>query len=370
MKMMGIIFSNIYDDRLGDISSHRTLASIPYGGRYRLIDFVLSNMVNSGVSNVGVITKQNYQSLMDHLGSGKEWDLDRKVDGLFILPPFGTGQKSVYRGKIEALWGARRFLERSNEEYVLLADSNIICNIDYRYLLKLHVKSGAQISMITKKEKITGHDDVKDMVVRSDFDGRVVDVLMHYGIPGVENCGIGMYILKREFLLELLHEANSYNLVDFEREILQAKCNLLNIHNLEFQGNILRIDNVARYFEANMALLDKSVREEMFFRCGPIYTKIRDEVPTRYTQGCCLKNSLIADGCEIEGEVENSILFRGVKVGKGAKIRNCILMQDTIIEENVELDYTICDKDVTIQAGRVMMGAPAHQIIIGKGKVV
>ncbi len=370
MNMMGIIFSNIYDERLGEIASKRTLASLPYGGRYRLIDFVLSNMVNSGISNVGVITKQNYQSLMDHLGSGKEWDLDRKVDGLFILPPFGTGQKNVYRGKIEALWGARRFLERSNEEYVLLADANIICNIDYRELLKQHMKAGAQISIVTKKEKITGQDDAKDLVVRSDYNGRVADVLMHYGIPGVESCSMGMYILKREFLLEILHEASSYNLVDFEREILQAKCKLLNICNLEFKGNLLRIDNVNRYFTANMALLNGEIREEMFFRCGPIYTKIRDEVPTRYAQGCYLTNSLIADGCDIAGHVENSILFRGVKIGRGAIVKNCILMQDTIIEDNVELNYTICDKDVTVQSGRVMIGALAHQIIIGKGKVV
>ena len=348
MNMMGIIFSNIYDERLGEIASHRTLASLPFGGRYRLIDFVLSNMVNSGITNVGVITKQNYQSLMDHLGNGKEWDLDRKVDGLFILPPFGTGQKSVYRGKIEALWGTRRFLERSNEEYVLLADANIICNLDYRDMLKRHISSGRQISVITKREEITGPADTKDVVVRSDFGGRVAEVLMHYSVPGTESCGIGMYIMKRTFLLELLYEANSYNLVDFEREILQAKCGLLDIGNLDFEGRILRIDGVLRYFEANLALLNPLVREEMFFRSGAIYTKVRDEVPTRYAEGSSLANCLIADGCEIAGRVENSILFRGVKIGRGAVIRNCILMQDTNIGENVELDYTICDNIIIL----------------------
>ncbi len=151
---------------------------------------------------------------------------------------------------------------------------------------------------------------------------------------------------------------------------MQAKRKLLNICNLVFKGNLLRIDNVNHYFAANMALLNRDIREEMFFRCGPIYTKIRDEVPTRYAQGCCLANSLIADGCDIAGHVENSILFRGVKIGRGTIVKNCILMQDTIIEDNVELHYTICDKDVTVQSGRVMIGAPAHQIIIGKGKVV
>lgn len=370
MNMMGIIFSNIYDERLGEITTRRTLASLPFGGRYRLIDFVLSNMVNSGITNVGVITKQNYQSLMDHLGNGKEWDLDRKVDGLFILPPFGTGQKSVYHGKIEALWGTYRFLERSNEEYVILSDANIICSMDYREMLRRHKESGAEISVITKREAITGQEDMRDLVVRSDMNGRIVDVLMHYGVPGVVSSGIGMYIMKRRFLLDLLSEAHSYNLVDFEREIIQARYQYLPMANLEFDGQILRVDNVNHYFAANMALLDQSVRDEIFCRHGAIYTKIRDEVPTRYVRGCQLKNSLIADGCEIRGTVENSILFRGVTVGEGAVVKNCILMQNTEIGDKVELNYTICDKDVTVTAGRLLMGAPAHQIIISKGKVV
>jgi len=370
MSMMGIIFSNIFDESLGEISACRTLASLPFGGRYRLIDFVMSNMVNSGMTNVGVITKQNYQSLMDHLGNGKEWDLDRKVDGLFILPPFGVGQKSVYRGKIDALLGVLRFLERSNEEYVLLSDSNNICNIDYRDMLVRHKKSGAEISIISSKETITGRGDAQELVLRSNLNGEVVDVLMHYQIPGVASCGMGMYILKRQFLIELLEEARSYNLVDFEREIIQGKHSYIKMNNIEFAGQVLRINSVKQYFTANMALLEKNIREEIFFKNGPIYTKIRDEVPTRYEDGCMLKNSLIADGCTIAGKVENSILFRGVKVGKGATVKNCVLMQETAVSDCAELDYVIADKDVTVGQGRVLIGAPAHQIIIGKGKVV
>lgn len=370
MNMMGIIFSNIYDERLGEITAKRTLASLPFGGRYRLIDFVLSSMVNAGMTNVGVITKQNYQSLMDHLGRGAEWDLDRKVDGLFMLPPFGQGQKSIYRGKLEALWGTLRFLERSNEEYVLLADSNIICSIDFSEILSQHKESGADISIVTKREEITGLGDSRDLVVRSDADRRVKDVLMHYGVPGIVNAAIGMYIMKRVFLIDLLKEAHSYNLVDFERDIIQAKRELLNIGEIPFEGSILRIDSLAKYFSANMAMLNSDIRKEVFTNHGPVYTKIRDEVPTFYGSGCHIKNSLIADGCKIFGEVENSVLFRGVTVAPGAKIKNCIVMQDTHISENVELDYTICDKDVTITPDRILMGAPAHQIVITKGKVV
>lgn len=370
MEMMGIIFSNIYDEHLGEITKHRTLASLPFGGRYRLIDFVLSNMVNSGITNVGVITKSNYQSLMDHLGKGKEWDLDRKIDGLFILPPFGTGQKSVYKDKIEALWGTRRYLERSNEEYVLMSDSNVICSVDFSEVLKKHIAGGADITMITRREEIADKTDMKELVVKTNTRRKVADVLVNYNQPGVVQCSLGMYLLKRELLLALLEEANSYNLVDFNRDIIQAKHKLLKIMSCELNDPVLRIDSTQRYFEANMALLDKKTRNVIFNTNGYVYTKIRDEVPTFYGERSMLKNSLIADGCRIEGEVENSILFRGVTVAEGAVVRNSVLMQDTHVGREVELDYIIADKEVEITEGRMLMGAPRHQMIISKGKIV
>ncbi len=370
MKLMGIIFSNIYDEHLGEVTKERTLASLPYGGRYRLIDFVLSNMVNSSITNVGVITKSNYQSLMDHLGNGQEWDLDRKIDGLFILPPFGNGQKTVYKDKIEALWGAKKYLERSDEEYVLMSDSNIICSIDYSEILKAHIKKGADITMVTTKEKILSKADVKGIVVKTDAEGRVLDALVNYSRPGMAECGLGMYILKREFLLELLYEAMSYNQLDFERDIIQAKFGYLKIMAWEHKGITLRIDNAKRYFDANMALLDKRVRDEIFYKDGDIYTKIRDEVPTFYGENSKMVNSLIADGCTISGSVENCILFRGVTVEEGACVKNSILMQNTHIGKDAVMEYVITDKDVKISEGRLLIGAPGHQMIVGKGKNV
>lgn len=370
MKMMGIIFSNIYDSSLGEITKSRTMASLPYGGRYRLIDFVLSNMVNSGITNVGVITKSNYQSLMDHLGKGKEWDLDRKVDGLFILPPFGVGQKNLYRDKIDALLGAIRYLERSDEEYVLICDSNVICNIDYKKVLDRHIEQNADITVITKKETIADKHDFKSLCLKTDIEGNICDVLVNFNIPGTVKCGQGMYIMKRSLLLSLLDEGRSYNLQDFERDIIQAKHKMLRMQAFDTDSLCFKIDNVEKYFESNMALLKKDVRNEIFSRCGNIYTKAHDEAPTVYKEGCNLKNSFVADGCVIEGTVENSILFRGVKVEAGAKIKNCILMQDTFVGKNAELEYVICDKDVTISAGRILMGTERHQVIVAKGKEV
>lgn len=370
MKMMGIIFSNIYDEHLGEITKDRTSASLPFGGRYRLIDFVLSNMVNSGITNVGVITKSNYQSLMDHLGNGKEWDLDRKIDGLFILPPFGAGQKTVYRDKLEALCGTMKYLNRSDEEYVLLSDSNIICNIDYKEALDYHIETKADITIITTKEEIKDRSDYKPLCVKTSKEGRIADVLVNFDIPGIVNSSMGMYILKRELLLALLREAASYNLQDFDRDIIQAKHKYMKIMSYGFDGRMFRIDSITKYFEANMALLEKDVRSELFSKYGNIYTKVRDEVPTSYKKGSDVVNSFIADGCEVYGTVEDSVLFRGVTVRKGACVKNSILMQDTYVGENVELDYVICDKEVKVTDGKTMMGSPRHQVIIPKGKVV
>ena len=370
MKMMGIIFSNIYDEHLGEITKERTLASLPFGGRYRLIDFPLSNMVNSGITNVGVITKSNYQSLMDHLGKGAEWDLDRKIDGLFILPPFGTGQKSVYKDKIEALWGAKLFLERSDEDYVLMTDSNIICSIDYSEVLKTHRETGADITVVVRKETIESKADVKNLVVSCDEEGRIVDALVNFNRPGTYLCGMGMYLFRRDKLLDLLDEAHSYNRLDFERDLIQEKKNTLRIMRYEHTKGALRIDSVRRYFDANMALLQKETRDEIFSSGGDVYTKIRDEIPTVYGKKAKLVNSLVADGCRIEGEVENSILFRGVMVAEGAVVKNSILMQDTHVGKNVELEYIIADKEVEITDGRLLVGAPQNQMIISKGKIV
>ena len=370
MKMMGIIFSNIYDEHLGEITKDRTSASLPFGGRYRLIDFVLSNMVNSGITNVGVITKSNYQSLMDHLGNGKEWDLDRKVDGLFILPPFGAGQKTVYHDKLEALLGTMKYLRRSDEEYVLLSDSNIICNLDYKEVLDFHIEKEADITVVINKEEIKDRTDYKPLCVKTDETDRVTDVLVNFDIPGIVKSGMGMYVLKRAFLIALLKEASSYNLQDFDRDIIQAKYKHLKVMAFNCKSKTFRIDKQSKYFEANMALLDKEVRKELFSKYGNIYTKVRDEVPAIYKKGSMVLNSLVADGCEIYGSVENCVLFRGVVVGKGAKIKNSILMQDTHIGEGVCLDYVICDKEVSITDGKVMMGAERHQVVIPKGKIV
>lgn len=370
MSMMGIIFSDIYNEYLGELTKNRTLASLPFGGRYRIIDFPLSNMVNSGITKVGVITKSNYQSLMDHLSNGEDWDLSHKNGGIYILPPFGAGQSQVYKGKIEALWGAISFLKHSTEEYIVLSDTYVVNNIDYREVLKYHIENEADITMIVRDEELTDKQESKDTVVKVDEDGRVNNVMLNYSRVGKVKVGLGTFILRRESLLNLIYEAMSYNQVNFERDIIQRKYKELKIYAYDFEGEVLSIDNVSNYYKANMQMLDKKVRSEIFRADRPIFTKVKDEVPTLYGDHGTIKNCFIADGCVVDGTVENSILFRGVKIEKGAVVKNCILMQDTDVGEDAQMNCVITDKEVKITQGKSLVGAADYPVIINKGTIV
>lgn len=371
MNMMGIIFSNIYDSAMGELTKHRTLASLPFGGRYRMVDFVLSNMSNSGLETIGVITKYNYQSLMDHLGSCDEWDLNRKNGRVFILPPFGTGQTTVYQGKLEALQGAMMYLSRGKGDYVLLSDSNIICNIDYDHILDAHIKSGKMVTMVGHRTAPTSPDETMNLVIVEEND-EIKDIVTNHTYTKDDFLGMGMYVMEKELLKTLVREAASHGFYDFERDFIQRgyQENLVSINLYEFKGTVLRNTSTRSYFENHMALLDETVRQDIFNSGRPIYTKVRDEVPTFYHESSVVNNALVADGCRIYGTVENSVISRDVLIEKGAVVRNSIVMQGTVVRKGSELEYAIIDKDVNITENRTLIGAPTAPIIIQKGQKI
>ncbi len=371
MSLMSVIFSNVYDENLKELTEYRTMGSLPTLARYRLIDFVLSNAVNSGITNIGIITKQNYQSLMDHLGNGMAWDLDRKKGGLYILPPFGTKTSFMYKGKLEALYGAIKFLEHSSDEYVLLADSNIICNIDYNKVLKFHKKNKADITVVCKTEKMDKEEQSnKNVLLYTDKSGRINNVLINYFVEGKVLCGLNMYIIKRSLLLELIKEAHSLNNINLEKNIIQDKYKDLKIYAYEFKGYTAKIDSIRSYFLNSLEFLSSEIRDEVFNSDRPIYTKILDDTPIMYKANANVSNSLIADGCVIDGNVINSILFRGVKVKKGAFVKNSIVMQSSEIGENANIEYCIIDKDSVINDSRLLVGIDKYPVVIKKGCTV
>lgn len=360
---MGILFAYVNEKRVSELTANRVMASVPFGGRYRLVDFPLSNMVNSGINKIGVITEQNYQSLMDHLGSGKAWDLSRKREGLFLLPPFGTDHSRT-DGKIESLSSVKRFIVNSHEDYVILSDCDYICNLNYSEALMAHIESGAAITAIYRKG--SEPDGINNCVFTVDPENRIIDSVLKD--KGNSNCnlGMGMYIFGRKFLLEMIESCMGRNLVDFERTVIQKCIKDVKVQGYEFKGQAFHITSLASYFETNMALMDPQVRMELFHTDRPIYTKVRDDMPAKYGLGSDVGNSLIADGCIIDGEVENCILFRGVKVGKGSKLTNCVVMQDAVIDENCTLNYVILDKNVKVNRDRTLMGYQTYPVYIAK----
>ncbi len=370
MKSMGIIFSNIYDSTLGELTNHRTVASLPFGGRYRQIDFILSNMSNSGIYNIGLITKYNYRSLMDHLGTTSEWDLNRKNEGLVILPPFASGHTGVYKGKLEALYTAIKFIDNPHYDYVVISDSTNICNIDFKKVIENHVESGADITVVANKVK--NFNKEYPLVVKTGAKGKVNELLIDCQADENLLVGMGMFVLSRELLVKALYESHRKGLVHLERDFIQKAFNdkLLKVGVFKFDGIVLRNDSVSSYFENNMALLDSKVRAGIFLREQPIYTKIRDEIPSYYAEGSEVNDCLLADGCKIYGKVENSVLFRGVEVGEGAEIRSCIIMQGAKVGAGAKLEGVILDKGVTVSESAVLIGTPQHPVIVKKGETV
>ncbi|MEG0912271.1 MAG: glucose-1-phosphate adenylyltransferase subunit GlgD [Oscillospiraceae bacterium] len=364
-KALGIIFANMHDDMVGEMTEIRSMASLPFGGRYRLIDFYLSSLVNAGVTKVGVIAKHNYQSLLDHLGSGRSWDLARKRSGLSIFPPNSLSQEGTYHGRVQALHNVIRYIKYSSEKYVVLMDCDNVCNIDFTDVLNRHAESGADVTIVSRGV-VSGEDMERNSVLlHSDDTGRVREMLFDRYEGG---CTISMdiFVISRDKLVELVETAISRMQTMFERDVLLKGIDTLNIREYKFGGFVRRVYSTKSYYEANMALLEPKNMDALFTPERPVYTKVRDEAPVRYGIDAKVTNSLIADGCVILGEVENCMIFRGVTVGKHTKVKNSIIMQDTIISERSELSFVITDKDVVINPDRSLMGHENYPLYIKK----
>lgn len=369
-NVLGLVFANMHDTTLGDMTKNRTMGSVMFGGRYRLIDFPLSNMVNSGISEVGVITKSNYQSLLDHLGSAREWDLARKKGGLYILPPFGNVESTLYRGRIEALYGAMSFIKHSRAKYVILSDCDVVTNIDYKPIVAAHIESGADITAVAHTGVYSSDDIKTSTVFNVDADKNVTSVLINPDISGTCTTSLNVFVMSMDFLIETVNDAMARGNVSFERNILQEKCRELKIKIYEYDNYFSKLNSPESYFKSNMALLEPENARKLFVPKRSIYTKVSDNAPVKYDLDSKVSNSLIADGCIIEGEVENSVLFRGVKVVKGAKVKNCILMQGTVVGDNAELSYLITDKNVSICENHILTSSPQYPMYVGKGASV
>ncbi|MEO2078447.1 MAG: sugar phosphate nucleotidyltransferase [Bacillus sp. (in: firmicutes)] len=331
-KLLGVIDATTYHEDLEDLLTHRSLAALPFAGRYRIIDFVLSNMVNSGIRSVAIFPKMQYRSLMDHLGSGKNWDLNRKRDGLFFFPSPIVDNDGNKIGSFEHFAANLDFFYRSTQEYAIISNCHTVFNMTFNSVLHWHRENGCDITEIHHKN------------------GRPME----------------MYLIKTSLLIKLIETRNETGYTCM-KDVVNDLHNDYTICRYNYEGYAVMIDSIANYFATSMNLLKPDVWKNLFIKEQPIITKVKDEPPTKYVKGSEVKNAMIANGCFISGSVENSIVSRGVKIGKGAVIKNCIIMQKCQIEDNCYLDSVILDKDVKVEAGTRLIGTARSPYVIRKG---
>ena len=372
---LGIIIGFDSNNDLRELSEHRPVASMPFGGRYRVIDFMMSNLVNSGCYQVAVLMRDKYQSLLDHLGSGKDWDLSRKRGGMFLLPPNAFAPKSSplvtenYRTSLEALGSISDMLNKNKSEHVLICSADIVANIPLDEVMKEHKKSEADVTIVCTKNPEGGAFDMfLDLSPRHE----VEDIRNGDNMGGkCKYKSMGIYIMKRKYLQSLLSDCVTHNLCSFERDAMQHVFKRGDkVHGYVFDKYSAKIENVKGYFSASMDMLDKDIRDQVFLENRPILTKIYDEAPTYYGEDAEVSDSLIADGSRIEGTVKNSIIFRGCTIAKDAVVKDSIVLPNSSIGEGVELSYVVTDKGVTVRENRKMVGGATYPVAIAKNATV
>ena len=371
MKALGIIFANLQNENLDELTRKRTTASIPFGGRYRLIDFALSSLVNADISKVAVLAQKNYQSLMDHLGSGKDWDLSRRSGGVTIFPPFGSHRSdNLSSNRLEALKSMIGYINRSQEDYVVLMDCDSANTVNLEEAVEYHISKNADITMIYNK-CVVEKNMANSLSAEFDENGRVNKMALNSKVGTEQNVSMNLFIVGRRYLLSLVNDAITLGYSSFEKDIMFANVDNINIYGYEYKGVWMKVTTMENYFRYSMELLKDEVRQGIFGNPNHrIYTKVRDSAPTRYSSNAKVENSFIADGTEIEGTVINSILFRGVKVGKGTVVKNSILMQDTIVGDNVQLNCVVTDKNVTIKDRNNLSGCETLPYYVSKNVMV
>lgn len=377
MSVQGIIFSNLHDKNIPELTLRRTMASVPYAGRYRLIDFALSNMVNSGITSVSVITHYNYQSLMDHIGAGKDWDLARRSGGIKILPPYMTAyanqSNALYNSRMEALKSVNYSVSRFTSDYVVLSDCDVICNVDLNDMINDHIENNADITIAVKRVLLNKDAASRNVIIDADPEGRIVDINPYpTNVTGYRDIDLNILVINREYLQSIVVDAIAHGYTSFNRDVIARNTARRNFRIYKYDGYFANIGSLADYYSHSMELLGTPEnRDEIFgIKTRPIYTKVRNSAPTRYAESSVVKNSLVADGCIIDGTVENSIIFRGVKISRGATVKNSILFQDTVIGENVFLNCVITDKNVVIRDGRILSGHETLPFFVEKGKMI
>ena len=370
MRVMGLIFTN--DGSLGELTDKRTMASIPFGGRYRHVDFALSNLSCAGIRRVGIVSRFNYQSLMNHIGDGEEWGLELQEGGLEFLTPYAMSTSHNYRGKLESLSSAMDFLEfGSDDDLVVMIDSAVLSNIDLNQVISSHLNSGKDLTVVTKAGVADG-ERVLDLALKLDEKGEVADMVVDYAAPENYLASIDMFVISKRFLIKQVEELIARNQFHMDRDLVLGgwQAGKVSINVFPFDGTVMYNETISDYCANSLSLTKKEVRSDLFGGNHPIYTKVRDRVPSYYGENCEIENCIVADGCILEGEAEDSVLFRQVTICKGAEVEHCVVMNDAVIGEGAQVEYAILDKNVTVRPGAKLVGTMKNPVIVKRGETV
>lgn len=369
MNVMGIIFTN--DASLGELTDKRTMASLPFGGRYRQVDFALSNLSCAGIRHVGIISRHNYQSLMNHIGDGEEWGLELEEGGLEFLTPYAQSVTHTYRGKLESLASAMDFLEYgADDEMVVMIDSAVLSNIDLNDVLNEHIASGKDVTVVTKQGVCNGEKMI-DLALKVE-NGEVTDMMVDFAAPEDYVASMDIFVLNKQWLIRQVKEMIARDKFHMDRDLVMGgwQRGKVSVNTYPFKGIAMFNESEGEYYQNSLALIRKEVRDDLFHFNHTVYTKVRDRVPTYYGDTSDIENCLVADGCVLEGKVIDSVLFREVTVCKDAEVSSCVIMNDAVIGEGAELKYAILDKNVTVTPGAKLIGTKHRPIIVKRGETV
>jgi len=369
MRVAGIILAGGNNERLGMLTAERATSAMPVAGCYRAIDFTLSNMTNSGIKKVAVITQYNSRSLRDHLSSSKWWDFGRKQGGLFIFSPFTSKDGSMwFRGTADSIYQNMTYLRRSNEKYIVIVNGNGIYKMDYSKLVEYHIEKNADITIAYNSLK--EQDPSKVGMMELDDNGMLTGFEEKPVKTDFNKVSLGIYVMERTLLIKLLEEIIPAGFFDFTRDIIMRYSKILNIYGYGFDGYWSAISSIDSYYKINMDFLKKPVRDEFFKDYPPIATKPKDTPPAKHNIGAVVKESVVGDGSILNGLVERSVLFRNVYIGDHSVIKNSIIMEGSHIGNNCHIENAIIDKEAVVSDGKQIIGPQETPTIIMKGVVV
>jgi len=360
---IGILMLNEQEDNIKSLTKSRPIASIPIGGRYRIIDFALSNMVNSGIYNVGVFTNTKSRSLVDHLESGKPWDLARKINGLFLFNL--TSERSQLRD-IDVLNENMEYIYRTKQDYVIISPSYMVCNMNYNEAAKYHEESGSDITLIYKKTNNGKKDYVSCSTLYINEESKVLSVGKNIGAEDKLNISMEMFIMKKTTLINIIKKCIQTGYHKTMKDAICSSIGELDINAYEFKGYLQCVNSIKNYYKTSMDMLNVKITKELFYNKGLIYTKSKDAAPTKYFNGAKVNNALISNGCILKGSIEKSIISRRVTVHEGAEIKNCIIFQNCEIKKGCKLTNVIIDKNTIINENTVLEGDEEFPVVIEK----